>query len=500
MRLKAVAIVAGAAAVLLTGLAVPTQAQAHPARGFVTRSGSQLRLDGQPFRFSGANVEWLGLVGYGPLNTEAGQFERFPTHFEIDDALATAKEMGSTVIRAQTLGDTVGCGNCLEPTLGHFNAQAFRVMDYAIARARDYGIKLIPEFDGDARAEQGSTDSIYSAWHGGASFWTDPTVIGDFENHVAHIVNHVNSYTGIAYKDDPTILGWLDCNVCGSLDGTVTATQVTNWVSTISGFVKSIDPRHLFISNTAPLTADAPQLAIPTVDAYSTEIYPHWYQYYGGLTRDQVAALPHQSAALTVAAGKVFFMSEFGWDRTNFATAADLQTYLDGLKADHNISGDLFWALEAHTDGHGWKPIPNNLQCQPSCDTNEDGSWWAFYYTGIATASHTAADMLARGQILRTHAYGMRGIRVPRHDIPPAPSNPQISNGRLYWQGSAGAVNYSIQRSTGWGHWTTVCSHCATDQSNGWPTTTRGFYRVIPYNLDGRPGPASTPALNWRRS
>jgi len=94
----------------------------------------------------------------------------------------------------------------------------------------------------------------------------------------------------------------------------------------------------------------------------------------------------------------------------------------------------------------------------------------------------------------------MRGMRVPRHDTPPAPSNPQVSNGRLYWQGSAGATNYSIQRSTGWGHWTTVCSHCVTDQSNGWPTTTRGYYRVIPYNLDNRPGPASVPALNWRQS
>src|SRR5882757_9546133 len=102
MRLKVWTTVAVTAGLLLTGVAAPGQAQAHPSRDFVTRSGSQLRLDGQPFRFSGSNVEWLGLVGYGPLNSEAGQFERYPTHFEIDDALATANEMGATVIRAQT--------------------------------------------------------------------------------------------------------------------------------------------------------------------------------------------------------------------------------------------------------------------------------------------------------------------------------------------------------------------------------------------------------------
>jgi hypothetical protein len=470
-------------------------------------------LDGQPFRFSGPNVEWLGLVGYGPYNFEPGQGERYPTHFEIDDALATAKEMGATVVRAQTLGDTVGCGNCLEPTLGHFNAQAFRVMDYAIARARAYGIRVIPEFQGDARAEHvGSTADIFSNWRGGANFWTDPTVIGDFENHIAHIVNHVNSYTGVPYKDDPTILGWMDCNVCGFLGGSAT----TSWVSSISSYVKGLDPHHLFLSNAALLGPDSQQLAIPTVDAYSQEIYPHWSALFGQ-PPDQVAPAAHQSAATTAAAGKVWLMSEFGWDKTNWATAADLKTLLDGITADPNIAGDLFWSLEAHTNGHGWKPIPANQQCQAGagdtapptqpdptgagCYTNEDGNWWAFYYTGIPTLSHTAADMLARGQILRTHAYGMRGMRVPRHDIPPAPTNAQVSNGRLYWQGSAGAANYSIQYSSnGIWNWKTVCQHCVTDQSNGWPTTSRGFYRVIPYNLDGRPGPASWPTFNWRRT
>ena len=107
------------AAVLISALMAATPAAAHAERwDFVTRSGSRLMLDGKPFRFAGANIEWLGLVGYGPLNFDAGQTERFPSEYEVDDALATAKELGATVVRAQTLGDTVGCANCLEPTLG----------------------------------------------------------------------------------------------------------------------------------------------------------------------------------------------------------------------------------------------------------------------------------------------------------------------------------------------------------------------------------------------
>ncbi len=203
-------------------------------------------LDGRQFRFSGTNIEWLGLVGYGPLNFAPAPNEQFPTHYEIDDALATAKAMGATVVRAQTLGDTVGCGNCLEPTLGHFNPQAFNVMDYAVARAQADGIKLIFEFEGDARAlHVNSTADVFSNWSGGANFWTDPTVIHDFENHIAEILNHVNSYTGVPYKDDPTILGWMNDN--GS--GAPSVAANVSWVS-ISSFVKRHRPDATWSSTT----------------------------------------------------------------------------------------------------------------------------------------------------------------------------------------------------------------------------------------------------------
>src|SRR3954469_25543882 len=79
---------------------------------FVQRSGPQLELGGAPFRFGGANVEWLPLSDYGPASP-AGP--RSPTHYEVDDALATATELGARVVRAQTLADSVGCALCLEP-------------------------------------------------------------------------------------------------------------------------------------------------------------------------------------------------------------------------------------------------------------------------------------------------------------------------------------------------------------------------------------------------
>ena len=126
----------------------------------------------------------------------------------------------------------------------------------------------------------------------------------------------------------------------------------------------------------------------------------------------------------------------------------------------------------------------------------ESGQWWALYYPGIRTLVSTAADMGARAQAIRRHNYAMRGIRVPAHAIPPAPIVTSVRRGRVYWQGSAGAKDYSIQRaSSPSGTWKTICRQCVTDVDDGFAdvgaAANRAWYRVIPYNLDGKRGPVS---------
>src|SRR5437763_5294638 len=133
---------------------------APPHDSFVTRSGTHLEVAGRPFRFGGANIEWLGLVGYGPFDPNG---PRYPSHYEIDDALATAQELGARVVRAQTMGDSVGCSLCIEPALGQFNAAAFEPIDYALASARKRGLKLIPTIVGDD-ARAGSSGCVYLRW------------------------------------------------------------------------------------------------------------------------------------------------------------------------------------------------------------------------------------------------------------------------------------------------------------------------------------------------
>src|SRR5689334_8922973 len=106
---------------LLAASLFSTDSRAHAEQkatvgSFVQRNGNQLLLNGQPFRFAGANMHWLA------LNDQT----LYPSQFQVNDALDTAVEMGLTVVRSHDLGISVGCPNCLEPTLGVFNDAALQ--------------------------------------------------------------------------------------------------------------------------------------------------------------------------------------------------------------------------------------------------------------------------------------------------------------------------------------------------------------------------------------
>jgi mannan endo-1,4-beta-mannosidase len=447
---------------------------------FVIRSGARLLLGGQPFRFGGANIEWLGVAGYGPADP-AGPHR--PTDFEIDDALATAQQLGATVVRSQTMGDSVGCAVCIEPARGVFNQAGFEATDYALASARAHGIRIIPTIIGDD-ALDGGGGCVYLRWRGidvpncslvnMQPFWTNKDVLGDVEAHIRSLLNHVNVYTHVAYKNDPTILGWDLLNGGGS---------PRPWTKTIARFVRGIDPHHLILSG-------YDNAGIGAVDACVSFVYPHWSL--------SLAVVKRWMAACT-RAHKPYIAYEYGWDATNYATQAALRAFLATLHGMPNLAGDAFWALEAHASGHGLLPIPADTTDPQVARTGESGEWWALYWPGIPTLISTAADMTARAQIIRAHNYAMRGLRVPPLPAPRAPTSPVATASsagvHVSWQGSVGAATYSVERANAVaGPWQTVCGRCVTDRDDGFtdPNGTHGaWYRVVPFNLAGRRGDAS---------
>ena len=181
---------------------------------FVSRSGADLMLAGRKFRFGGANIFWLG------LDAADGTAYR-PSRFRIDDVLDAAKEIGATVVRSHSLGISVGCPACIEPALGSFNEAGFESADYAIQAAGARHIRLIIPLIDNWRYYTGGKHT-FTEWRGLANedaFFTDANVIDDFKAYISHILGHVNPLTGLAYKDDPTIMMWETGDELETADG-----------------------------------------------------------------------------------------------------------------------------------------------------------------------------------------------------------------------------------------------------------------------------------------
>lgn len=499
-------------AVALASAVAPNLAKAQPDdTAFVQRSGSALTLNGHPYRYSGMNIEWLGVEFYGASGEHP---PAVPTRFEVQDALATASEMGSRVVRAQTLGDSVGCADCLEPQLGVFNEAALNHLDEVIEEARRQHIRLIIPMTGDCTVcvikgfPLKSGINQYLAWFGATNqddFFKDPRIIAAFEKHISALLEHRNHLTGVRLKDDPTILAWENCNVCtlnvimkAAVGQPVTGQEpalVRGWVEEIGRYLKANDRNHLYFDNSGLFRFDPSAARMRTPDIMGMEYYPHWALV---MKSPSSAQSMLDDAKLVTAAGKVYAPSEIGWDRTNWTTQKDFQALLDALAADPNISGDAWWALQAHAPDHGWQAIPIDEDKTPfTLEHGESGEWWALYYTGRTTLVSTKADMAERAQQLRAHAYVMAGDPTPPHALTPAPEITSDA-GKLYWRGAAGAATYSIERApNASGPWTTVCDRCVTDESDGWadPSAPKGgaVYRITGYNVDGVRGASSPP-------
>ncbi len=452
---------------LLWGMIYTPPAAEAAVTGYVTRSGNQLQLDGQPFRFSSANIYWLGLDENVPTN---GTID-FPTNFRVDDALATAKEMGATVVRSH-LVNSFGCAKCIMPTLGNYNEAAWQKVDYAIKAAGDQGIRLIlPVID------------MYNYYHGGKKTWTkwygypddgviytgyeffsDANIITAFKQHLSVMLNRVNTYTGVAYKNDPTILAWETGNELGWYDN---PTQLKNWTQQIADYLKQQDANHLVADGNYGI-ADA-HLTISSIDMYSDHFYT-W-----GNKGLSVPVLQTQANKVRNA-GKVMFVGEYDWKSEQFGTLAAFHTAIEN---DSVIAGDMYWALFGHNDNYGYVQHP-------------DG--YTVHYPGDTTFMRTQA------QQMRNHAYKMRGITTPpAHGIPGAPTitGSTTSGGKyvLNWRGSVPSDTYTVERSTAGssGPWTVACNQCVTDNQTPWTDTgsTAGaatWYRVKGHNLSGTAG------------
>lgn len=90
------------------------------------------------------------------------------------------------------------------------------LFDYLLKRLKERGIKAILTpiaFTGSGYPESDERQSGFTSYYGGkANCLVNPDAIKAEQNYLVQFMNHVNPYTGIAYKNDPDIIAFEICN------------------------------------------------------------------------------------------------------------------------------------------------------------------------------------------------------------------------------------------------------------------------------------------------
>lgn len=364
--------IATIAALLLIPASAAAGSAAHPSPprdGFVTRSGSDLRLDGRPFRFAGTNNYYL----------------MYSSHAMVDDVVDRAHAAGFTVLRTWgwlDIGNQDGSNSIAGPKNGIYfqywdgtkpayndGATGLANLDYVIWEAGQEGIKLVIPFTNNW-SDFGGMDQ-YVRWAGDADhddFYSDPEIRAWYQAWISHLLNHVNPLTGLAYKNDPTIMTWELANEprCGGsgtypVSATCTTNTLVSWADTMSRYVKSIDKHHLvsvgdegfecsnpasddWTINCGQGDDDARFTALPAIDIESFHLYPDSWSKTPAWGTAWITQHVREAKRLR----KAVMLGEFGLQSKTTRDPV-YQTWTDAFM-DAGGNGMLYWLLSGVQD------------------------------------------------------------------------------------------------------------------------------------------------------
>jgi mannan endo-1,4-beta-mannosidase len=377
---------------LLSAPAAVSAADDPSATSFIKTSGTGFTVDGRPFFVTGVNNHYL----------------TFGSQDEVTRVLDDAVAMGANVVRT-FLQPVIGSLDGSIATIWNWRIEAdasdlavrdtyllywnpresgmavndgangMQKVDFLIAEAGKRRLRLIIAFL-DFWTYTGGAQQM-RAWYGSQDesrfFFRDPRTRRDYRTWVSHVVQRVNPLTGLAYRDDPTIMAWELMNEGNARPETLRLA----WTAEMSAYVKSIDPIHLVSSGHANVTEKLSDLTIPTLDFGTWHGYPLYYK----LTIQQFNDMITEFCQLAAGAKKPVLLEEFGYARSNPDSAEAYAMWLDTLTRDPNCAGWIVWRLVSRQDS-GRYPVDEHDQY----DIRNDGSAiWNILKAAPARAAQT---------------------------------------------------------------------------------------------------------------
>lgn len=332
---------------------------ASPALGrdWVEARGTQLFSGGQPFYFVGANNYYLF----------------YKSQAMVDEVLEDAARMGMSVMRTWAFCDGQWAeGQSLQPEARRYNEESFRKLDYIVYRASQLGLRLV--FSLVNNWDNFGGMNAYVRWSPTAKthddFYSDEETRSIFRDYISYLLYRTNFYTGIRYKDDPTIMMWELAN-----EPRVEYWRrgdLYRWIDEMAAHIKSIDGKHLVSTGSegAIATDFVATHRSPSIDVASFHLYPdHW-----GF--DEVGTLSYirqQVDAAHYTLGKPVFAGEFGQQGSKDRA---FQTWFREF-SERNIAGALVWILSGRQEDGSLYPdydgyslyYPESTETIPALET-----------------------------------------------------------------------------------------------------------------------------------
>lgn len=424
----------GASALAVTGCGSAT---ARPtSAGFVRRDGTALTLDGKPYRFVGANMWYAAWIDLARLGREL-------------DALAAD---GVTNLRVAASAEHSPLKNSVRPAFhngeGAYDEALLTGLDHAVAEIGKRGMKTVLYLTNFWEWSGGM--ATYLLWTNGgryidmndpahpwpefpdfvAGFYRSQEAVALYHAHVRKIVGRTNSFTGVRYADDPTIMAWQLANEPrpGGTDAVTDETLPAfhDWISGTARLIKSIAPKQLVSTGGEGLkgSMERPALVLSSqadeaIDYTTAHLWPgNW----GWLDRKDMAGSHARSLQLSAEyiaqhvelakqARKPLVLEEFGYPRDGDLYALDVPTTMrdqfyemvhDAVLTDARAGGPLvgsnFWAWNgegraAHADAR-FKPGDTAFLGDPP---HEPQGWYGVFDQDASTRAiiRSRAEALA---------------------------------------------------------------------------------------------------------
>ena len=342
----------------------PSHRDGPAIKGFVQTRGSRFVVDGQPFRFVGANVAIM-------YRDEDRQ--RMP------ETLRQAAQAGMRVVRVWAFGE--GGPGDVGPLAdfadwprthpfrfrpGEWNEEAFVHLDKVIVEAQRNNIHVQLCLTNWWRDTGGVTQ--YLRWAGindadddrlpfginperAMLFYTNETTRRLYREHLEKLATRRNTITGVFYRDDPTIFGWELMNEAQAMTGRWAERRA--WIAEMSAYLKSLDPNHIIAPGTWGYRTAAERrewLAdhrLPNIDYCDVHNYPRPDEDSFVDSPTAMRQFIENRAAAAFSINKPLVFGEFGMGQEGYKGFTQVEwfrAFLEGnLRA--GAGGAMFWIL-----------------------------------------------------------------------------------------------------------------------------------------------------------